>query len=107
MATWGQTWTPALRFSAIAAQLSLLLVVFWLFRLEEPAFLVLSATMFGGFLISYWLPLAKKEPFFVALCIGGAFLLAEPLVVAGVLAVLFTIYALSRLKASYAVRVVL
>ena len=95
------------RFLSISAQLALLLVVFWLFKLEEPAFLVLSATVFGGFLVSYWLPLPWKEPFFVALGTAGAFLLADPPVVAAVLAVLFLVFGLVRMKASYAVRAIL
>jgi hypothetical protein len=90
---------------AIAAQLALLLVVFWLFRLEEPAFLVLSATVFAGFLISYWLPVQWKERFFVALCIGGAFLIAEPAVVVVILGLLLCVFGIARLKLSYRVRV--
>jgi len=95
----------AVRFAAIVAQLALLLAVFWLFRLEEPAFLVLSATVFGGFAVSYWLPLAWKEPFFVALCIGGAFLLSEPAVVLAVVSLLTLVFIVARMKASYGLRV--
>jgi hypothetical protein len=94
-----------LQFGAIVTQLALLLVVFWLFRLEEPAFLVLSATVFAGFTVSYWLPLTWKEPFFVALCIGGALLIAEPVVVFVVIALLASVFAIARMNASYRVRV--
>ena len=61
------------RFLAISAQLALLLLVFRLYRVEEPAFFVLAVIAFGGFAVSYWLPRSWKEPFFVALSIGGAF----------------------------------
>jgi hypothetical protein len=94
-----------LQFVAIVVQLALLFAVFWLFRLEEPAFLVLSATVFGGFLVSYWLPLEWKEPFFVALCIGGAFLIAEPIVVLIVLALFLVVFGIARMNASGRTRV--
>ena len=92
-----------LQFGAIVTQLALLLAVFWLFRLEEPAFLVLSATVFAGFMVSYWLPLTWKEPFFVALCIGGALLIAEPLVVLVVIALLASVFAVVQNVAGLAI----
>ncbi|MBI4516691.1 MAG: hypothetical protein HY699_12840 [Deltaproteobacteria bacterium] len=66
-----------LRFTALMAQLGALLLVFKTFRVEEPAFLVLAATAFGGFAVHYWLPFRFKEPFWILLSLGGAFVLLE------------------------------
>jgi hypothetical protein len=68
------------RFAVLSVQLSLLLLVFDLYRLESRTFLTLSLLIVGGFVVSYWLPFRFKEPFFIALSVGGAFLLLDPVV---------------------------
>ena len=93
------------RFLAIGAQLALLLAVFRLYRVEEPAFFVLAVVMFAGFAVSYWLPVAWKEPFFAALSVAGAFFVTEPVVVAAVVGTALIFFAISRAKLSYRARV--
>src|SRR6476660_6224186 len=68
------------RFAVLAIQLSLLLLVFDLYGLESRRFLTLSALIVGGFVVSYWLPFRFKEPFLIALSVGGSFLLLDPVV---------------------------
>jgi alginate O-acetyltransferase complex protein AlgI len=72
------------RFAVLAVQLGLLLLVFDLYGLESRRFLTLSSLIVGGFIVSYWLPFRFKEPFYIALSLGGAFLLLDP-AVAGLL----------------------
>lgn len=91
-------------FCAIVAQLGLLLLVFRLYRIEEPAFLVLMCVGVGGFAVHYWLPFRFKEWFWIALSVGGAFVFLEPLT-----AVLFVgsglvLYAIVASPLSFAVR---
>ena len=82
--------TPRLGpFLALAVQMGLLQLVFTLTRtLGNPEFLQLSAIAFGAFLVHYWLPFRWKEPFWIAVSLGGAFFLlparvAELLIAAG------------------------
>ena len=56
----------------------LLLAVFKVYGLEQPAFFSLSSLMFGGFAVSYWLPFRFKQIFLVTLSLGGAFALLGP-----------------------------
>jgi D-alanyl-lipoteichoic acid acyltransferase DltB (MBOAT superfamily) len=69
-------------FLALAAQLTLLLLVFSLFNLEGAGFGRLLAFVFGAFLIHYWIPFRFKEPFWVAVSMAGAFWLLDPRVAA-------------------------
>jgi alginate O-acetyltransferase complex protein AlgI len=64
----------------LAVPLALLLVVFKLYRLEQPPFFVLTCMVFGGFAVSYWLPFRFKENFIILLSLAGAFVLLSPLV---------------------------
>lgn len=66
------------RFLMLAGQLVLLLLVFRVYRVEEPAFFLLASLAFAGFAVHYWLPFHLKEPFWLALSLGGAFVLLEP-----------------------------
>lgn len=91
-------------FVLVCAQLALLLVVFRVYRVEEPAFYVLAVIAFGGFMVSYWLPVAWKEGFFVAVSVAGSFFIAEPTVAAGVLAIALAVYGVARLRVAYRLR---
>jgi hypothetical protein len=70
--------TNVRRFALLAIPLALLLTVFKVYSLEQPAFFWLSCLAFGGFAVSYWLPFQFKEPFLIALSLGGAFVLLSP-----------------------------
>jgi len=70
--------TNPVRFAILAGQLGLLILVFRVYHVEDPAFLLLAALTFGGFAVHYWLPFRLKEPFWIALSLGGAFVLLEP-----------------------------
>jgi alginate O-acetyltransferase complex protein AlgI len=68
------------RFAVLAVELGMLLLVFDLYRLESRRFLTLSFLIVGGFAVSYWLPFRFKEPFFIALSLGGSYFLLDPAV---------------------------
>lgn len=71
--------TPRLGgFLALTAQLAGLLLVFHLYHLEKPEFVIMSAGVFGAFLVHYWLPFRFKEVFWVTVSMVGAFWLVEP-----------------------------
>src|SRR5262249_26236441 len=86
-----------LRFLAMLAQLWLLLAVFKPFRLESPAFLLLSTLLTGAFAIHYWLPFRLKERFWIAFSLAGAYVLLPPIAATALLAAGFGIFALLRL----------
>jgi len=70
------------RFVVLMMQLGLLLGVFALYDLEDPAFGVLSLLVTGGFAIHYWLPFEWKERFYIGWSLAGAFVLLSPVVAA-------------------------
>lgn len=74
------------RFGILVVQLALLLLVFRTYRLEDPSFMLLASTAFGGFAVHYWLPFRLKETFWLALSASGAFVLLEPVTAALLLA---------------------
>lgn len=80
------------RFALTVAQLGALLFVFREFRLEERAFLLLAALMFGGFAVQYWLPFAFRRPFVLGLSLAGAYVLLEPLTATLLIGVGLAIY---------------
>lgn len=94
--------TPQLgRFLALAAQLALLLVVFRLYHLEKPGFLMMSAVVFGTFLIHYWLPFRFKESFWVIASLAGAFLLLGNMVAALLIGIGLTFFLILRSPIPY------
>jgi hypothetical protein len=92
------------RFALLLGQLALLLIAFRAYHIEGPVFFVVAAVSFGGFAVHYWLPVAWKERFFVALSVAGAFLVLEPLVAALVLGTGVLIWGITRLPVSWGVR---
>src|SRR5687768_18118089 len=74
----GRATRDPIKFTALLAQLALLGFIFYSYRLEEPAFLLLGGLAMGGFALHYWLPFALKEPFWLVLSVAGAFVLMEP-----------------------------
>ena len=64
-------------FLALATQLALVLAVFSVFRIEQfgpndSGFFLMSAVVFGAFLIHYWLPFRLKERFWIGISLLAA-----------------------------------
>ena len=93
------------RFLVLAAELVLLLLVFHLFHLETRSFILMSAVVFGTFFIHYWLPFRFKEPFWVTVSTGGAFLLLDPKVATLLIAVGLAFFLILRLPVAFQWRV--
>src|SRR5215213_4088144 len=60
-----------LKFAAIMLQLALLAVLIKRYELESPAFFDLTLLTFAGFAIHYFLPMAYRLPFFLALSVAS------------------------------------
>ena len=82
------------RFIGLSAQLGVILAVFYLFDVEDPAFLLLSLLVTAAFAIHYWLPFAWKEPFWIAWSLGGAYAMTDPRTATLLIGAGFGIYAL-------------
>jgi hypothetical protein len=95
------------RFLALAAQLAILLVVFRLYHLERPGFLMMSAVVFGVFLIHYWIPFRYKEPTWVVASMAGAFLLLGATVAALLIGVGLAFFLILRSPIPYRWRLLL
>jgi alginate O-acetyltransferase complex protein AlgI len=78
--------TDVVRFATMMAQLTVLLSVFYLYEIEEQAFLLLSALVVGGFAVHYWLPFAWKQPFYIGYSVAGAFIMLPPAAAATLIA---------------------
>jgi D-alanyl-lipoteichoic acid acyltransferase DltB (MBOAT superfamily) len=94
-----------LQFAVIAGQLGVLWILFKMLRVEEPTFLVLSGLAFAGFAIHYWLPFAYKEPFWLLLSVGGAFVLLDATTAALVLLLGAVFYGIAASPVRYSMRV--
>jgi len=88
--------TDVSRFATLAATLVLLLVVFKVYGLEQPAFFSLACIVFGGFAVSYWLPFRFKETFLILLSLGGAYFLLSAVVASLLIGVAITLFAIVR-----------
>jgi alginate O-acetyltransferase complex protein AlgI len=93
------------RFLILAAQLAGLLLVFHLYHLEQPAFVLMSAGIFGAFLVHYWLPFRFKEVFWIAVSLIGAFWLVEPRVAVLLISVGLVFFLILRSPVPYWLRV--
>ncbi len=91
--------TNVRRFAMLVLPLGLLLATFRVYSLEEPAFFTLACLAFGGFAISYWLPLRYKETFTIALSLAGAYVLLSPLTATLLLASGLVMFAIIRTEA--------
>jgi len=96
--------TDPVKFAGLIAQLGLLMVVFRVYHVEDPAFLLLAGVAFGGFAVHYWLPYHLKEPFWLALSMGGAYVLLEPLTATLLLGAGLGFYGLLAAPFSFRVR---
>jgi hypothetical protein len=93
------------RFAMLVTPLSLLLVVFRVYNLEQPPFFTLACIVFGGFAISYWLPFHLKQPFLTALSLGGAYVLLTAAVATLVIAAGLVMFAVIRSPLGFGARV--
>ncbi len=84
------------RFVMLALPLALLLLVFKVYRLEQPAFFNLACLVFGGFAVTYWLPFRFKENFVILLSLAGAFILLDPKVAALLVATGLALFGIIR-----------
>jgi hypothetical protein len=92
----GRSKTDARRFAMLAIPLALLLVLFKVYKLEQPAFFLLACLVFSGFAISYWLPFRFKETFLILLSLAGAYVLLSPLVASLLIAIGFGLFGIVR-----------
>jgi hypothetical protein len=92
-------------FATIVLQLAALIFVFRAFQIEDRRFRILAAMCFAGFAVHYWLPFRYKEWFWVALSIGGAYALLDPLSATAILAVAVGFYAVIASPLAYRTRV--
>jgi hypothetical protein len=93
--------TDARRFLMLAIPLALLLVLFKVYNLEEPAFFLLACLVFSGFAISYWLPFRFKETFLILLSLAGAYVLLSPLVASLLIAIGFGLFGIVRIGIAF------
>ena len=83
-------------FAMLVIPLALLLVVFRVYRLEQLAFFTLACLVFGGFVVSYWLPLRFKQTFFILLSLAGAYLLLAPMIASLLIATGMALFGIVR-----------
>jgi hypothetical protein len=93
------------RFAMLVISLALLLLTFKVYRLEQPAFFKLSCLVFGGFVVSYWLPFRFKETFFILLSLAGAFVLLDPKAASLLIAVGLALFGIIRSRLDFRWRV--
>ena len=82
-------------FALIMVQLAALMAVFRVFSLEERSFHMLAALSFAGFAVHYWLPFKFKEWFWIALSLGGAYVLIDPRSATALIAIGLVIYGIA------------
>jgi len=88
--------TDVRRFLLLAIPLALLLALFKVYNLEQPAFFLLACLVFGGFAVSYWLPFRFKETFLILLSLAGAYVLLSPWVASLLIVVGFGLFGIVR-----------
>ena len=92
------------RFTSLIAQLGVLLAVFYFYRIEEPAFGILSLLVFAGFAIHYWLPFAWKQPFYIVWSLAGAFVMLQPVTALLVIAAGLVLYGIVSSRFTFKTR---
>jgi alginate O-acetyltransferase complex protein AlgI len=92
-------------YATIGVQLAALMVVFRVFQIEDRRFLMLAALCFGGFAVHYWLPFRYKEWFWIALSLGGAYVLLDPLSASMILLIGLAFYAIVVAPLTFRLRV--
>jgi hypothetical protein len=93
------------RYVALLAQLGLLAVAIRQFQIENAALLRISLLGFAGFAVHYFLPLRWRLPFFVALSIGGLWMVMGTANTAWMIAFGLALIGICHLPFSFAVRV--
>ena len=99
------------RFSALAAQLALLLAVFRVYHVEQFRgpddldFFAMCCVAFGAFAVHYWLPFQFKEKFWVVVSMASAALFLQRRVVIALFAAGFLFYLIAASRLSFRKRV--
>jgi hypothetical protein len=97
--------TDVRHFVLLVIPLVLLLFAFRIYNLEQPVFFNLACIVFGGFVISYWLPFRYKESFLILLSLGGAYILLSFLVASLLIAVGLLLFGIMRSEIDFRWRV--
>ncbi|HUE86415.1 MAG TPA: hypothetical protein VMO26_10085 [Vicinamibacterales bacterium] len=92
-------------FATIMVQLAALMVVFRVFQVEDRRFVMLAALCFGGFAVHYWLPFRYKEWFWIALSLGGAYVLLDAVSATVIVGVGFAFYGIIASPLAFRTRV--
>src|SRR6185436_9991987 len=92
----------------VTAQLGVILLLAWAFKLESPAFYTIVLPLAaGGFLVHHWLPRAYQPWFFAALSVAGVFLIFGPVAGAWLIGIGLGLIALCHVPIPFRWRVVL
>jgi hypothetical protein len=97
--------SDGLKFVAIMMQLVLLAVLIKRYNVESPAFFQLTLLAFGGFAVHYFLPMAFRMPFFLALSLAGIVMVMGPVPAAWLISMGLTLVALCHLPLPFWTRV--
>jgi hypothetical protein len=90
--------TSPLRLLFLTAQLALLSALMWK---VHPSYFPLSLMILGGFVVHYWLPFRLKEPFWLALSLGGGTYIAGYVPMGATVALGLVIYAICASPLAY------
>ena len=96
------------KFTFLAAELGILVLVFRLFNLETAAFYEdIAVLAFAGFLVHHFLPTAYRLPFFLALSLIGILSVVGPVNAAWIVGIGLLLVGITRLPLAFNLRVVL
>ena len=104
---WTLPLSDGMKFAAIMLQLVLLTIVIKRYNLESPAFFSITLLTVGGFAVHYFLPLAYRMPFFLALSLAGIVMVMGPVPAAWLIALGTGLIALCHVPLPFWVRVTL
>src|SRR3954463_3891708 len=99
--------SEALKFAAILLQLVLLAVVIKRYNLESPAFYSITLLAVGGFAVHYFLPLAYRMSFFLALSLASIVMVMGPTPAAWLIALGIGLIALCHVPLPFSMRITL
>src|SRR5829696_3259493 len=104
---WTLALSNGLKFAAILLQFVLLTIVIKRYNLESPAFFRITLLAVGGFAVHYFLPLAYRMPFFLALSLAGIVMVIGPTPAAWLIALGVGLIGLCHLPLPFWMRVTL
>src|SRR3954462_10113420 len=104
---WTLPLSDGLKFAAILLQLVLLAIVIKRYHLESPAFYRITLLAVGGFAVHYFLPLAYRMPFFLALSLASIVMVMGPTPAAWLIALGIGLIALCHVPLPFWMRIIL